>query len=146
MEGVITPLIQGWGPLTFVFLTWHWYHRVGSRLLRYLSPLSPQVCLKKRRKWSHIYCMLEYKTGWGEKWSNLYACCFFYNQELKIHLDYFTFGTVMLKRKASKLHLLGQIPSPTPENHQPKCHLSVLVLTEGKPYVTFPVSVHFCSF
>lgn len=49
---------------------------------------------------------------------NFHACPYFYNQELKVHLHYFTFETVMLKKeqqqkiKASKLHLLGQAPLP----------------------------------
>lgn len=41
------------------------------------------------------------------------SCLLFYSQELKIHLDDFTFGMVLLQKiKASELHLLGQASHP----------------------------------
>lgn len=91
----------------------------GTGLLRHLHLLSPQVCLKEMRKWLHSGYMLEYKTEQWRKWSGLYVCLFFYNQELQIHLYNFTFGTVMLKKKKGKwiASARSSFPSPIPENH-----------------------------
>lgn len=82
-------------------------------LLRHLHPLSLQVCLKEMGKWSHARYTLEYEIEWGRKLPALYDYLLFYSQELKIHLDCFTFGTVLLQKiKASELHLLGPASHP----------------------------------
>lgn len=49
----------------------------------------------------------------GKKIPGLYDYLLFHSQELKTHLDYFIFGTVLVQKiKASGLHLLGQASHP----------------------------------
>lgn len=43
--------------------------------------------------------MLAYEIEWGRKLPGLYDYFLFYSQELKIHLDCYTFGMVLLQNR-----------------------------------------------